>query len=113
MNTSGSAVAELMRVAWRTCGRPRGETRRQSRRSSTRSGKSVAGALSTITEQREGILAAIHHGLSNARVEAINTQIRLIARRAFGFHSPEALIAPAMLSLGGLCPSLPGRVTLT
>jgi transposase len=67
----------------------------------------------TITEQREGIVAAIRHGLSNARVEAINTQIRLIARRAFGFHSPEALIALAMLRLGGLCPSLPGRVTLT
>ena len=42
----------------------------------------------TITEQRDGILAAIHHGLSNARIEQINTQIRLIARRAFGFHSP-------------------------
>jgi transposase len=41
----------------------------------------------TITEQRDGIPAAIRHGLSNARVEAINTQIRLIARRAFGFHS--------------------------
>ena len=67
----------------------------------------------TIAEQREGIVAAIRHGLSNARVEAINTQIRLIARRAFGFHSPQALIALAMLSLGGLCPSLPGRVTVT
>ena len=57
--------------------------------------------------------AAIRHGLSNARVEAINTQIRLIARRAFGFHSPEALISLAMLKLGGLCPPLPGRVTVT
>ena len=63
----------------------------------------------TITEQRPGILAAIEHGLSNARVEAINTQIRLITRRAFGFHSPKALIALAMLTLGGLCPPLPGR----
>jgi transposase len=63
----------------------------------------------TITEQRGGILAAIQHGLSNARVEAINTQIRLITRRAFGFHSPEALIALAMLSLADLCPPLPGR----
>ena len=61
----------------------------------------------TITEQRDGILAAIQHGLSNARVEAINTQIRLITRRAFGFHSPDALIALAMLSLADLCPSLP------
>ncbi len=63
----------------------------------------------TITEQRTGIIAAIEHGLSNARVEAINTQIRLITRRAFGFHSPGALIALAMLTLAGLCPPLPGR----
>jgi transposase len=61
----------------------------------------------TITDQRAGILAAIRHGLSNARVEAINTQIRLITRRAFGFHSPDTLIALAMLSLADLCPSLP------
>lgn len=56
----------------------------------------------TITAQREGIVAAIRHGLSNARVEAINTQIRLIARRAFGFHSPQVLISLAMLKLGGI-----------
>ena len=49
----------------------------------------------TITEQRRGILAAIEHGLSNARIEQINTQIRLITRRAFGFHSADALIALA------------------
>ena len=61
----------------------------------------------TITDQRAGIVAAIEHGLSNARVEAINTQIRLITRRAFGFHSPHALIALAMLSLADLCPPLP------
>jgi len=61
----------------------------------------------TITQQREGIEAAIRHGLSNARVEQINTQIRLITRRGFGFHSPHAVIALAMLSLGGLCPPLP------
>jgi transposase len=61
----------------------------------------------TITDQRAGILAAIEHGLSNARVEAINTQIRLLTRRAFGFHSPDALIALAMLSLADLCPPLP------
>ena len=61
----------------------------------------------TITKQRAGILAAIENGLSNARVEAINTQIRMITRRAFGFHSPNALIALAMLSLAGLCPPLP------
>ena len=61
----------------------------------------------TITAQRAGIVAAIEHGLSNARVEAVNTQIRMITRRAYGFHSPGALIALAMLSLAGLCPPLP------
>ena len=61
----------------------------------------------TITAQRAGIVAAIKHGLSNARVEAINTQIRMITRRAYGFHSAGALIALAMLSLAGLCPPLP------
>jgi transposase len=63
----------------------------------------------TITDQRAGIEAAVRHGLSNARVEQLNTQLRLITRRAFGFHSPDAAIALAMLALGGLCPPLPGR----
>jgi transposase len=63
----------------------------------------------TITEQRAGIESALRHRLSNARVEQVNTQLRLITRRAFGFHSPHAAIALAMLALGGLCPSLPGR----
>ena len=62
-----------------------------------------------ITEQRERVEAAFTNGLSNARVEQINTQIRLIIRRGFGYHSPDAVIALAMLSLGGLCPPLPGR----
>lgn len=47
----------------------------------------------TITEQRPGIEAAIQHGLSNARVEQVNTQLRLIVRRAFGFHSYQAAIS--------------------
>jgi transposase len=63
----------------------------------------------TVTDQRAGIDAAIRHRLSNARVEQVNTQLRLITRRAFGFHSPHAAIALAMLALGGLCPPLPGR----
>ncbi len=62
-----------------------------------------------ITEQRERVEAAFTNGLSNARVEQMNTQIRLIIRRGFGYHSPDAVIALAMLSLGGLCPPLPGR----
>ena len=61
----------------------------------------------TITKQRPGIEAAIEHGLSNARIEQVNTQLRLITRRAYGFRTPKALIALAMLTLGGLCPRLP------
>jgi transposase len=63
----------------------------------------------TITAQRDGILAAVKNGLSNARVEQLNSQIRLITRQAFGFHSAEALIALAMLKHAGLRPPLPGR----
>ena len=63
----------------------------------------------TITKQRAGIEGALRHGLSNARTEQVNTQIRLITRRGFGYHSPRAVIALAMLSLGGLCPPLPDR----
>jgi transposase len=63
----------------------------------------------TITNQQDGILAAVTHGLSNARVEQLNTQLRLIVRRAFGFHSADAMIALAMLKHSGLCPPLPGR----
>jgi transposase len=61
------------------------------------------------TEHRVGIEAALTHGLSNARVESVNTKLRLLTRIAFGFRSPDALIALAMLDLGGLCPPLPGR----
>lgn len=63
----------------------------------------------TIRNQRNGIVASLEHGLSNARVESANTKLRLLTRLAFGFHSSAPLIALAMLRLGGLCPSLPGR----
>jgi transposase len=63
----------------------------------------------SIAAHRESILAAIEHGLSNGRIESVNTKIRLITRIAFGFHSASALIALAMLSLGGHRPALPGR----
>ncbi len=55
------------------------------------------------------IESALRNKLSNALVESVNTRLRLITRRSFGFHSPEPLIALAMLSLGGLRPALPGR----
>lgn len=63
----------------------------------------------SIAEHRPAILDAIKHGLSNARVESVNTRIRLLTRIAVGFHSAQPLIAMVMLALGGLCPPLPGR----
>ena len=63
----------------------------------------------TIKKYRVLILNAVTHGLSNARSEAANTHLRLLTRRAYGYHSPEALIAMADLTRGGLCPPLPGR----
>ena len=52
-----------------------------------------------------------HHGRTPplvALVEAVNTRIRLLTRRAFGFHSSKPLIALAMLSFSGYRPALPG-----
>ena len=55
------------------------------------------------------IYAALDNGLSNALIESANTKIRLITRIAYGFKDPAALIALAMLTLGGYRPALPGR----
>jgi len=51
----------------------------------------------------------LRNGSGGPAIESVNTKIRLITRVAFGFHSPEALIALAMLTLGGHHPTLPGR----
>jgi transposase len=47
----------------------------------------------TIRQHREGILAAIRLGLTNGRLEGLNSRIRLISHRSFGFHSAAPLIA--------------------
>ena len=62
-----------------------------------------------IAKHRDAIDATLEHRLSNGLVESTNTKIRLLTRIAFGFKSPEAMIALAMLNLGGYCPPLPGR----
>jgi transposase len=54
----------------------------------------------TIASQREGILAAIRLGITNARTEAMNNKVRLITRRAYGFHSARAALALVMLTCG-------------
>jgi len=63
----------------------------------------------SFVKHRPRILAAIEHNLSNGLIESTNTKIRLITRMAYGFKSPHALIALALLSLGGHRPTLPNR----
>jgi transposase len=62
-----------------------------------------------VTRNRASIEAALDHGLSQGLIESTNTKIRLLTRVAFGFHSAQALIALAMLALGGQRPVLPRR----
>lgn len=62
-----------------------------------------------IVKHRASIDAALEHGLSQGLIESTNTKIRLLTRIAFGFRSPQALIALAMLALGGYRPTLPDR----
>jgi transposase len=62
-----------------------------------------------IRRVRDEIANTLTHNLTNARVEALNTKIRLLTRIAYGFKSPDALIALVMLHLGGYNLTLPGR----
>lgn len=61
----------------------------------------------TIRAHQEGILAAIRLGINNARLEGLNNRVRLIIRRAFGFHSAKATLALVMLSCGPIQLALP------
>jgi transposase len=63
----------------------------------------------TIQRFQQLIWNTLKHGISNARTEATNTHLRTLTKRAYGYHSPEALIAMAMLTRGGLQLELPGR----
>lgn len=58
---------------------------------------------------RDLIGNTLDHGVTSALAENTNTHITVLARRAYGFHTPEALIAMIELTRGGLCPPLPGR----
>ncbi len=61
----------------------------------------------TIRKHREGILAARRLKLSNARAEAMNNRVKLIVRRAYGFHSADAALALVHLTCGPVTPTLP------
>jgi transposase len=61
----------------------------------------------TIRRHLDGILAAIRIGLNNGRLEGLNSRIRLISHRSFGFHSASPLIALVYLCCTGIVIDLP------
>lgn len=63
----------------------------------------------TIRKHKDGVLAAIELGLSNGRLEGLNSKIRLLSHRAYGFHSANALIATIYLCCAAITIPLPGR----
>ena len=63
----------------------------------------------TIRKHKAGVLAAIEIGISNGRLEALNSKVRLISHRAYGFHSANALIAMIYLCCAGIQIALPHR----
>ena len=58
---------------------------------------------------RDGILAAIRLGLTNARLEGLHNKIRQLCHRSYGLHSPDALIALIYLCCAGITITPPLR----
>jgi len=61
----------------------------------------------TIRRHRDGILAAVRLGINQGRTEALNNKVRLIVRRAYGFHTADAALALVMLTCGPITLRLP------
>ena len=60
-----------------------------------------------IRRHYDGILASIKHGISNARIEAVNNKIKLVIRMAYGFRNIGNMLAMVMLKCGCYTVSLP------
>jgi transposase len=61
----------------------------------------------TMRDKRPLIVNALKHNITNGRVEGMNTKIRLLIRRAYGFHSATAALALVMLACGPINLALP------
>jgi transposase len=55
------------------------------------------------------VLAAVELGINNGRLEALNSNVRSLSHRAYGFHSADALIATIYLCRSGIQIPLPHR----
>jgi len=62
-----------------------------------------------IRRHEGAILASIKHGLTNARIEAINNKIKVTIRMGYGYRNIDNLIALIKLKSGGYEINLPGR----
>jgi transposase len=61
----------------------------------------------TVRKHRAGILAALDLGINNGRSEGLNTKVRTVTTRAYGFHSADAAAAMVMLTCGPVDIKLP------
>ena len=61
----------------------------------------------TVRKHRAGILAALDVGINNGRSEGLNTKVRTVTSRAYGFHSAAAAAAMVMLTCGPVTITLP------
>jgi transposase len=66
-------------------------------------------AARTIRSHLTGILAYVRHRLTNGLTEGLNGKLRMVTRRAYGYHSAKALIAMLFLTCSDirLNPPLP------
>lgn len=63
----------------------------------------------TLRTYQKTINNALDSGVTNGRVEAVNTHIQTLIKQAYGYGSADTLIAMIELKHGGLCPDLPGH----
>jgi len=61
----------------------------------------------TFTAHAEAIVNAIHLGINNARIEAMNSTVRLMSHRSRGFRRVESLLALIQLVCGKIPVALP------
>ncbi len=64
-------------------------------------------AAATVRRHAEAIPNAIRLGITNARLEGLNSTVRLISHRSRGFRRVESLIAPIHLACGTVTLALP------
>ena len=62
-----------------------------------------------IKRHKSAILAAIKYGLTNARIEAINNNIKVTIRMGYGYRNIDNLIALVKLKCSGVNVALSGR----